>query len=87
MKALVDWFDRNWENYVATSFLFRNDPTKTAADLGYRYLPQECVSRPDFEAYRAGLSPIAVEEVAEAGIFDLDGSSSQECATGACPTR
>jgi len=44
-EEIVDWLDKNWDNYVAVSFLFRNDPTKTAKDLGYPYLPQEVASK------------------------------------------
>jgi hypothetical protein len=34
VPAIVDWLLRNWESYVGVSFIYRNDPTKTAADLG-----------------------------------------------------
>src|SRR5690606_17396350 len=37
---IVKWLDENWDDYVGVSFIYRNDPTKTAADLGYLYLPQ-----------------------------------------------
>jgi ribonucleoside-triphosphate reductase len=87
MKQIVDWLDRYWDSYVATSFLFRNDPTKTAADLGYVYMPQECVTREEYEAYAATILPVSIEdEVKEAGIYELD-SAAEECATGACPVR
>ena len=41
--GIVDWLHKNWDSYVATAFMFRNDPSKTAADMGYPYLPQEVV--------------------------------------------
>lgn len=50
--------------------------------LGYPYLPQEVVTKEDYEGYVAGLQPL-----------DLDGSNSFDelqddgCATGACPIR
>jgi ribonucleoside-triphosphate reductase len=56
--AIIDWLDRNWDYYVAVSFLFRPDPTKTAADLGYSYLPQEVVTREVYEDYVKGLKPV-----------------------------
>lgn len=82
VPAIVDWLHENWDSYVGVSFIYRNDPTKTAADLGYLYLPQEVVTKEVFDAYVSQLRP-----------FDLDAANSfdelQEdgCATGACPIR
>jgi len=82
VPAIVDWIDRNWESYVGVSFLFRNDPTKTAEDLGYPYLPQEVVGKSDFYYYAESLKPI---NLAAANSFDeLEDAG---CATGACPIR
>lgn len=81
-KDIVDWLYDNWGEYVAVAFLFRNDPTKTAKDLGYPYLPQEVVSKEEYEEYVAGLKE-----------FDLDAGNSIEelmesdCASGVCPIR
>jgi hypothetical protein len=82
VPAMVKWFDRHWDEYVGVSFLFRNDPTRTAADLGFAYLPQEVVTRGAYEAYASSLRPVYLD--------DLDGPTSEvdeECATGACPVR
>ena len=82
VPAIIDWLLENWDHYVGVSFIYRNDPTKTAADLGYPYLPQEVVTKEAFEAYRSTLMPV-----------DLDAANSLEelkedgCATGACPIR
>ena len=79
---IVKWLHNNWDNYVAVSFLFRNDPTKTAADLGYPYLPQEVVTKEEYDAYVLRLKPI-----------DIDAANSSEelledgCAGGVCPVR
>lgn len=82
VKAIRDWYLKNWDNYTATSFLFRNDVLKTAADLGFAYLPQECVTRETYEEYCAKLKPVDL---------GLSGSSDtkleEECAGGACPVR
>lgn len=81
-SEIVDWLYENWDNYVAVSFLFRNDPTKTAADLGYPYLPQEVTTQEEYDAYCAKLL-----------LFDIDSANSHEelsdadCATGICPVR
>jgi len=81
--AIVQWIYDNWDSYVGVSFLFRNDPTKTAEDLGYPYLPQEVVTREVFEAYASKIKPITLEQ--QANSFDeIEGEG---CATGACPIR
>jgi ribonucleoside-triphosphate reductase len=88
---IVDWLHQNWDSYVGVSFLYRTDPTKTAKDLGYLYLPQEVVSKESFDAYVATLRPLngqemgAQELVREADDFEID--TGMECATGACPIR
>lgn len=79
---MADWFMANWNAYVGVSFLRRNDPTLTAADLGFDYLPQEPISRRMYDAYAKSLLPV-----------DLAGDTSQDlldmadCATGICPVR
>lgn len=79
---IVDWLYHNWDNYVAVSFLFRNDPSKTAADLGYPYLPQEVTTKEIYEAYVSKLLPVIVDTAGTSGDI-LD----QDCATGVCPIR
>lgn len=79
---IITWLLDNWGCYVGVSFLYRTDPTKTAKDLGYLYLPQEVVTKETYEEYVSKLKP-----------FDLDSINSLEeivedgCATGACPVR
>jgi adenosylcobalamin-dependent ribonucleoside-triphosphate reductase len=81
VPAIIDWLLENWSHYVGVSFIYRNDPTKTAADLGYQYLPQEVVTREVYEDYLATLSPL-----------DWTGTESFDeiadpCSTGACPIK
>jgi ribonucleoside-triphosphate reductase len=82
VPAIIDWLLDNWDCYVGVSFIYRTDPTKTAKDLGYLYLPQEVV---DEHTYR--------EYVATVGEVDLNNTNSfdeitdAECATGACPIK
>ena len=72
----------NWDCYVGVSFIYRTDPSMTAKDLGYLYLPQEVVTEQEYKDY-----------VAELGIVDLNNTNSfdeildAECATGACPIK
>lgn len=81
VPAIVDWLIKNWDSYVGVSFIYRNDPTKTAADLGYPYLPQEVVTKEVFDEYVSGLKPVLLDSAAVADVDDVD------CATGACPIR
>ena len=76
-EAILDWFMQNWDSYVGVSFLFRNDPTKTAKDLGYAYLPQEVVTKEVYEAYVATL-----KEVVLGNTSDTEVDAGGECAGG-----
>ena len=82
VPAIIDWMLKNWDSYVGVSFLFRNDPTKNAEDLGYAYLPQEVVTKEAYEAYVAQLRDIDYSHI-EA----RDDEYTESCATGACPVR
>lgn len=82
VPAIIDWLLENWDSYVGVSFLFRNDPTKNAEDLGYSYLPQEVVTKDVFDAYASRLKPIDYE-----GIEIRDEALADSCANGACPIR
>ena len=83
VPAIIDWLLNNWEIYVGVSFLYRTDPSKTAKDLGYLYLPQEVVTKETYERYTSKLLPV------DLGAENRDGDikiESQECAGGSCPT-
>jgi ribonucleoside-triphosphate reductase (formate) len=82
VPAIIDWLMDNWDHYVGVSFLFRADPTKTAKDLGYLYLPQEVVTKEAFEDYAANLQPIVLDQA-----NTLEEMESQECAGGVCPVK
>lgn len=82
VPAILDWLMENWDTYVGVSFLFRNDPTKNAEDLGYVYLPQEVVTKDVYEAYASRLKDIDYSGI---DIEDID--FAETCATGACPVR
>lgn len=79
---IVDWLMNNWDLYVGVSFLFRADPTKSAKDLGYMYLPQEVVTKEVYDAYAVNLQPINLEKA-----NNIDAVIDEECATGSCPVR
>jgi ribonucleoside-triphosphate reductase len=83
VPAIVDWLLTNWDDYVGVSFLFRADPTKTAADLGYLYLPQQVVTKAEYDAYVTNLQPIDLNQ----GTDMLDAVIEDECSSGACPIR
>lgn len=82
VPAIISWLMENWDVYVGVSFLLRTDPTKTAKDLGYLYLPQEVVTKSTYDEYVKNLQPINLDE----GNM-LDAELQEDCATGACPVR
>jgi ribonucleoside-triphosphate reductase len=82
VPEIVEWIMENWDSYVGVSFIYRNDPTKTAEDLGYAYLPQEVVTQEDYEAY---VSMLAEVDLGDANSFDE--LQDEGCATGQCPIR
>jgi len=82
IPAIVDWLLENWDHYVGVSFLLRADPTKTAKDLGYPYLPQEVVTEEVFKDYVAKLKPINIDRG-----NSLEELQEEGCAGGACPIR
>lgn len=82
VPTILDWLLENWDTYVGVSFLFRADPTKTAKDLGYLYLPQEVVTKETYDSYVANIQPIVLDKA-----NDIDAELQDDCATGACPIR
>lgn len=82
IPAIIEWIMENWDSYVGVSFIYRNDPTKTAKDLGYAYLPQEVVTQEEYTAYAATLLPVDLD--AGNSLLELQDA---DCATGACPIR
>ena len=82
VPAIIDWLLDNWDCYVGVSFIYRTDPTKTAKDLGYLYLPQEVVDEQTFRNYVHSLSPVSLENA-----NSFDEIMGEECSTGACPIR
>ena len=82
IPSIIEWIMNNWDLYVGVSFIYRNDPTKTAADLGYAWLPQDVVSQEMYDEYVSQLSPVDIENA-----NSFDELTDDECATGACPIR
>lgn len=82
VEAIIDWLLTNWDCYVGVSFLYRADPTKTAKDLGYLYLPQEVVTEEVYNNYVATLLPVDLNNT-----NSFDELVSDECASGSCPIK
>jgi ribonucleoside-triphosphate reductase len=82
INDIIEWLLANWDCYVGVSFIYRNDPTKTAKDLGYLYLPQEVVTEEIYDAYVARLGEIDLNLA-----NSLEEVIGEECSTGACPIR
>jgi len=79
---IINWLLENWDCYVGVSFIYRTDPTKTAKDLGYLYLPQEVVDEATFKEYVYKLKPVSLDNA-----NSFDEIMGEDCATGACPIK
>lgn len=79
VSEIVSWLYENWDVYVGVSFLPAVDPTKTAEDLGYPYLPQEVVSKDQYDSYISNLKEISIR--------GGELIATEECAGGSCPVR
>ncbi len=82
VNDIINWLLENWDCYVGVSFIYRTDPTKTAKDLGYLYLPQEVVTEEVFKEYESQLLPVNLNDA-----NSFDEITDADCATGACPVR
>lgn len=82
VPAIIEWLHENWDHYVGVSFLLRADPTKTAEDLGYPYLPQQPVTKHVYDAYLAQLLQVNLDADTGEEMLQID-----DCSTGACPIR
>lgn len=80
LKDIAQWLHDNWDSYVGVSFIKRHDPTKSAEDLGYKYLPQEVVDEATWTKYNANLRPLK-NLTSTSEIIDAD------CQNGVCPVR
>ena len=79
---IINWLMDNWDCYVGVSFIYRTDPTKTAKDLGYLYLPQEVVDERTYKDYAAQLGVVVLDDA-----NSFDEIIGEDCSTGACPIR
>lgn len=86
VENMIDWFMTHWDSYVGVSFIYRNNPTLTAKDLSYAYLPQEVKTESEYIEYVSGIKPISID-------FELKQTEEhqsdliQECDGGSCPVR
>lgn len=85
IPEIVNWLHDNWDYYVGVSFILRHDPTKSAKDLGYLYLPQEVITKKDYEEYTTDLNPVNIDGTTETEWHDIDAMS--DCEGGMCPVR
>ena len=84
VEDIVSWLHSNWEHFVGVSFLLRADPTKTAEDLGYAYLPQQPVSKEEYYEYVSTLKEVNLDQVFVSSLEEL---TDQDCQSGICPIR
>ena len=79
---IIQWLLKNWDIYVGVSFIYRADPSKTAQDLGYLYLPQEVVDKATYNKYVAELKEVDLNNT-----NTFEELTDMDCATGACPIK
>ena len=85
VPEIIDWMMENWDSYVGVSFILRNDPSRTAQDLGYAYLPQEVVTAEEYKAYTSRLRHVDLDSL---GVDSMDDDLMDEsCAGGHCPVK
>ena len=82
VEDIIKWLLNNWDCYVGVSFIYRTDPSMTAKDLGYLYLPQEVVSEQDYNDYVKLLQPVSLEDT-----NSFDEIVAEDCSTGSCPIK
>jgi len=82
VEEIVEWLDKNWDDYVGVAWILRNDPTKRAEDLGHPYLPQEVVTQEEYEAYVSQLGHVDIE-----AYNSMEELRDDDCSTGACPVK
>lgn len=79
IPEIASWLYDNWDHYVGVSFILRTDPTKSAHDLGYPYLPQQVVTEKQYLEYIGKIAPVQIS--------DGDDLDFGECEGGACPIK
>jgi adenosylcobalamin-dependent ribonucleoside-triphosphate reductase len=87
IPLILDWFMENWDCYIGVSFIYRNDASKTAADLGYPYLPIECTTKEGYETYLSTLLPINLDENIDHKYKDFEIFAGTECTGNFCPVK
>lgn len=85
VPEIIDWLERYWDSYVGVSWAYRTDPTKTAADFGAAYLPQEVVDEITFREYEMQLRDVDWSGDL-GGAVELD-ELDDDCEGGVCPVR
>lgn len=85
IPALARMIYDNWDSgYIATAFLPRVDPTKTALDYGHPYLPQEVIMEEDYREAMSLTRPIDWERF-HTGVYEINDAS--DCPGGVCPVK
>ena len=82
VEDIIQWLLNNWDVYVGVSFLYRTDPSMTAKDLGYLYLPQEVVDETSYNNYVQTLLPVDLNDT-----NSFDEIVGDDCTTGSCPIK
>ena len=77
IPSIIDWLLTNWNSYVGVSFLPICDTQEV-----YAYLPQQVVTKEEYDEYIAQLNPVDLDEVM--GLHEIE---DDECLQGVCPVK
>lgn len=83
VPGVLDWLEKNWDDYVSISFLPKSDKT-------FELMPYENISKEKFEELKKGAAKLsALRQYLES--YESGGMKATEdfekCDTGACPVR
>ena len=84
VQEMIEWLLQNWDIYCGVSFIYRNDASKSARDLGYAYLPQEVITKQKYEKYTNTLLHFDLDDEIKKKDYEVDFGG---CAMGNCPIR
>lgn len=79
IPTIIGWLNKNWDNYIAISFLPKQ--INTDYEGKYPYLPQKAIRKEDFNKYVSSLKDI------DGNVLTRSNLEVTDCEGGACPVN